>query len=80
MPTKAIPLDRFSREVTSAIAAVATDKFPLATPPRMRDTTKIQKSPAKIQRRYPGKAQVCKEDRTPSYPSDNRPYGSEEGV
>ena len=53
MPTRAIPLDLAFREVTSAIAAVATDKFPLATPPRTRDKTKTQKSPAKIHKPYP---------------------------
>ena len=36
--------------MTSAIAAVATDRFPLATPPRILERTRTQKSPANIQR------------------------------
>ena len=43
IPTKAIPLERFSREVTSAIEAVATERLPLATPPIARESKSIQK-------------------------------------
>ena len=53
IPTKAMPLDRFSREVTSAIAAVATEIFPPAIPPIRRERTRSQKFPDMIQRKYP---------------------------
>lgn len=48
IPTKAIPLERFSREVTSAIEAVATERLPLATPPIARESKSIQNASAKI--------------------------------
>ena len=46
IPTTAMPFARLSRGVTSAMAAVATDKLPLAIPPITLDRSSIQNWPA----------------------------------
>ena len=47
IPTIASPLERFSRVVLSATAAVATERLPPIAPPSMRASTSIQKDAAK---------------------------------
>ena len=51
MPIRAKPLERFSLEVVSAIAAVATDRFPPIAPLMMRESTKTQNAAPKNQSR-----------------------------
>ena len=48
MPTRAMPLERFSRLVMSATAAVATARLPLAIPAMIRDRNNNQRFPANI--------------------------------
>ena len=49
IPTIASPLDRFSRVVESATAAVATDRLPPIAPPKTRASNSTQKEEAKNQ-------------------------------
>ena len=49
IPIMASPLERFSRVVLSAIAAVATDRLPPIAPPTIRAKTSSQKDAAKNQ-------------------------------
>ena len=75
-----MPLDRSFRDVTSATAAVATERFPLAIPPKNLERTNTQKSPAKIHRAYPKQVPPTVNINTGRLPilSESLPYGGKE--
>gem|GEM_PF-6258593 len=50
-PTRPMALERSARVVTSATAAVATERLPLKAPLMMRERTKSQNEPLKIHTR-----------------------------
>ncbi len=74
-PTIPIARDRSWRVVTSATAAVATERLPLKAPLTMRDTTNSQNEPLTNHTRYPAAVPATVMRSTPRRPllSDRAP-------